>query len=193
MQVAIEKRSFLDDPHCGDECAWWQNKKETTLCVVDGLGKGKEAEEAAKAAVDYVARHVSDGLPKLFEGCNWALRRTRGVAMGIAIIDDEAGTLTYAGIGNTRAMIVGERTIRLSSNPGIVGGGYRKLTPETVPLMPGHLVIMATDGIKERFEHAFLASYSGEQPQDVKKLAKRILQEGRRKTDDAAVLAFRKS
>jgi len=189
MQIAIAKRSFLNDPHCGDQAAYWQSGGKTILCIVDGLGHGEHAERAAKAAVDYVAQHLSEPLPNLFAGCNAAIRHTRGVAMSVVVIEEEAGTLTHAGIDNTRTMIVGERIVRLTSNYGIVGGGYRKLSPETVPLTPGDLVIMYTDGIKQRCD---VSAYRDALRGDVQQLAERILQDWSRETDDAAVLVFRR-
>ena len=188
--LAITKRAFLGETHCGDECAYWQEGGKATLCIVDGLGHGDHAERAAQAAVEYVAGHLGEPLADIFAGCNRALRRTRGVAMGIAVVDEDAGTLIYAGIGNTRIMIVrGTRpVIHLSSNYGIVGGGYRKLTPETVELHPGDLVILSSDGIKERCD---LSAYGDALRGDVQQLAERILHDWARETDDAAVLVFR--
>jgi hypothetical protein len=127
--------------------------------------------------------------------------------MGVAVIEKEAGTLTYAGIGNTRAMIVREPVlseaegprselaegacpvVRMSSNYGIVGGGYRKLSPETVPLTPGDLVILYTDGVPEMID---VLGYDDALSADVGRLAERIIQDWGRETDDAAVLVFRK-
>jgi len=204
--LAITKCPFLGETHCGDDCVYWQSGREITLCIVDGLGHGQHAERAAKAAVDYVAHHLTEPLVDIFAGCDRALRRTRGVAMGIAVIvvgeeddeDEEAGTfvslsrttLTYAGIGNTRAMIVRREhpVVRLPGNYGIVGGGYRRLSPATVPLNPGDLVILTTDGIKERCD---LLGYGDALRGDVQQLAERILQDWSRETDDAAVLVFR--
>lgn len=156
--------------------------------MVDGLGHGEHAETAARAAVDYVAAHLSERLPNLFAGCASAISHTRGVAMGIAVIDEDAGTMSYGGIGNTRVMIVGENTTRLSSNYGIVGGGYRALTPETVPLVPDDLVILFTDGLPETVD---TSGYDDGVLGDTQRLAERILQDWGRESDDAAVLVFR--
>lgn len=195
MQVAIAKRALNDDPYCGDECGYWKTDNKTVLCVADGLGHGEHAESAARAAMQYVGHHLSQSLDELFAGCNQALRNTRGVVMSTAIIDEDAGTLAYAGIGNTRAMIVGkprakntdERTIILSSNYGIVGGGYKTLSPETVPLIAGDLVILYTDGVEE------MIGVSGDDAlrADLQRLAERIIQDWGRAADDAAVLIFR--
>lgn len=196
MQVGIAKRALNNDPYCGDECGYWESSNKTTLCVIDGLGHGEHAESAAKAAVQYVGHHLSQSLDELFAGCNQALRNTRGAAMSMVIIDEDAGTLTYAGIGNTRAIIVVEpraqdidrKTIILSSSYGIVGGGYKTLSPETVLLTAGNLVILYTDGVEETIG---VSRYDNVLRADLQQLAEKIIQDWGRETDDAAVLVFR--
>jgi len=187
MQIAIAKRP-IEDPYCGDQAAWWERRGDTLLCIVDGLGHGQGAERAAMAALDFVGRRHHRPLPEIFALCNEAVRHTRGVAMSIAVVDPRAGMLTYAGIGNIRALVVGEQNRRLSSSYGIVGGGYRRLTPETVPLTPDDLVILATDGVREDFD---VSGYDNEILADVTWLAEKVLMDWRRETDDAAVLVFR--
>ncbi len=59
---------------------------------------------------------------------------------------------------------------------------------ETVPLTPGDLVIMYTDGIEELID---LSDYDETLCAEVGRLAERILEDWRRETDDAAVLLFR--
>ena len=196
MQIAIVKRSFPNDPYCGDECAYWQDNGKIMLCVVDGLGHGQGAEKAARAAVDYVAQHVSEPLPDIFAGCDRAIQCTRGVVMGIAVVDEEAGTLTYAGVGNPRIIIVRvhclapgiEGTVRLPNRPGVVGGGCRKVLPETVPLSPSDLVVLCTDGIPSEVD---IAGYEDALCVDVQQLAERIVRDWGRESDDVAVLVFR--
>ncbi len=193
MQIAIAKRALADDPHCGDECGSWRVGGKTILCVADGLGHGEHAEAAAKAAVDYVGRHLSDSLPEIFADCDRALRDTRGAVMGLAVVDEEKGTLTYAGIGNARAVVIGaksaKRTYRMSSSYGIVGGGYKALALETVPFSPGDVVVLHTDGVKEMSD---ISGYADIAPEDVQRLAERILRDWGLKSDDAAILVCRR-
>jgi len=187
VQIALAKRP-LEEPYCGDQAAWWELRDTTLLCIVDGLGHGRGAQRAAMAALDFVARRRHEPLPEIFTLCDEALRHTRGVAMSIAVADPRAGMLTYAGIGNIRARVIGERNRSLSGNYGIVGGGYRRLTPETVSLAPDDLVILATDGVRENFD---VCGYDNEILADVTRLGERVLMDWRRETDDAAVLVFR--
>ena len=187
MRVAIAQRAFLDDPHNGDQCAYWQSGPNIMLCVVDGLGHGKDAEDAAKAAVDYVGSHLSDPLPAIFAGCDSAIRHTRGVAMGLAVINEDTETLTFAGIGNTRLLIIGKKRVALSSDPGIVGGGYKAIYPETQPKISGDLVVMYTDGLQERTD---MSDYGATLVADIQLLAERLLKDWGGETDDAAVLIF---
>ncbi len=187
MQIAIVNRP-LEEPHCGDQAGCWERDGKVVLCIIDGLGHGKGAEQAALAALDFLERHHREPLLELFATCNVALHDTQGVAMGIAVADPAAGTLTYAGIGNMRAMVVGQETTRLFSHYGIVGADYRTLKTEAVPLSPGDLVIMYTDGIEELID---LSGYDEALRADVGRLAETIAADWRRETDDEAVLVFR--
>jgi negative regulator of sigma-B (phosphoserine phosphatase) len=196
MQIAIDTRPFKGETHCGDVCGYWKNGTQTVLCVADGLGHGVFAEIAAAAAIDFVSHHLNDPLPVIFESCNRELRHTRGVAMGITTINGHTGAVTYAGIGNIRAMVVrGPRAgdtegsaIRLASDPGIVGGGFRILRPETVAVMSDDLVIMYTDGIEELVD---LSHYTATHCSNLQKLAERIVRQWGRDSDDAAILIYR--
>ena len=195
MITGTAKRALGDDSHCGDQYGYWQKEKRTTLCIVDGLGHGKHAETAAKAAIDYVAGHLSESLYDIFAGCNREIRDTRGVAMGIAVIDENKELLTYSGVGNTRIIIVKngrtdveKKTLRLVSSYGIVGGGYKRLSSESVPFMPGDQVIMFTDGVVEMID---LSGYGDGLRSDATQFAEKIIQDWGRDTDDAAVLIYR--
>jgi len=188
MEIGLAKRAMFDDHHCGDECSYWQAGANTILCVVDGLGHGEHAERAAKAAVDYVARHLSESLGDIFAGCDLALRNTRGVAMGIARIEQAAHRLAYAAVNNVRAIVADKDIRTLHGTYGIVGAGYRTLTPQTMHIRPGNLVILHTDGVKESMD---LWGYDDAFRADVQRLAQKIIEDWGRQNDDAAVLVYR--
>ncbi|OPX22862.1 MAG: hypothetical protein B1H04_04440 [Planctomycetales bacterium 4484_123] len=188
MSVAIAKQPLDDASHCGDECRCWRSPGRITLCVIDGLGHGPGAEQAAAAAAESVGRHVQRPLAEIFTLADAELRDTRGVAMGVAVIEPAEAKLTYAGVGNTRAMVVGGRTTVLAGVFGIVGGGYEPLRPQTVTLELDDLVILFTDGLAERID---VSGYDQALLADADQLAWRILADWARADDDAAVLVFR--
>ncbi|MEA3323994.1 MAG: SpoIIE family protein phosphatase [Euryarchaeota archaeon] len=187
MQIATVKHALDNAPYCGDECGYWKCGVKTILCIVDGLGHGKDAEIAAKAAVNYISCHLSESLQEIFTGCDRELRGTRGAAMGITVINAAKDELTYAGIGNTRVIVVNSKTFHLDSDYGIIGGGFKKLIPETLAICKGALVIMFTDGVEELVDLSRYDLISG----DVHELAEKIITDWRIERDDAAVMVYR--
>jgi len=189
MQIETWKRPLGDGAFCGDAAEYWRREDETVLLIVDGLGHGKQAEIAARAAVHYVASHLGEPLPDLFARCSEAIRYTRGAAMGVARIQERTGEMAYAGVGNTRAMLVGERNVRFSNTNGIVGAGYDRIWLEKSLVEPGELVLLFTDGLKEfidmsLYEHLFKGALGV--------LADRIAREWSLERDDAALLVYRR-
>lgn len=190
MQVGIAKRSLNDSEYSGDQCARWDRERELVLCMIDGLGHGEEAENAGKTALEYVGDHLGDNFQQIFSGADSACRSTRGAAMGIARIEKHNKTLHFAGIGNTRSLLFSRRSKlpkTLSSDRGIIGGGFRRLVPDMVKLQPGDMLVMSTDGVAERIE---LNGYDVATRADAEALAARILEDWGRDTDDRAVLVF---
>lgn len=188
LRIEAVQRALMQAPACGDQFDYWQHASGWTLCLVDGLGHGELAQIAALAALDYVRAHLEEPLEALFKGCDLALRGTRGVAMSVARIDAE-GSLECAGIGNTQVRIwrrnPADKSIRLSGNYGIVGGGYRSLKPERLQLEPDDLLILHSDGISDRFD---LKEIEHDLLEDPGLLAAHLLSNWGRSLDDAAVM-----
>jgi serine phosphatase RsbU (regulator of sigma subunit) len=188
MQIAAAKRALGDSRHCGDDFGWWETGGKTVLCMVDGLGHGEHAEFAAKTAIRFVESHVSDPLRDIIAECDRLLHHTRGVVLGLAVVDPAARALTYAGVGNIRAVIVGDRRTYLENAYGIVGGGYKVLRPQLAPFSEGDVAILHTDGLEELKPTQVISGFSKIPPQE---LADRILREQAVAWDDAAVLVCR--
>ncbi|MCG8356253.1 MAG: SpoIIE family protein phosphatase [Kiloniellales bacterium] len=187
MKAGISQRALGDAPYCGDLCASWTSGSKTILCIVDGLGHGRAAAAAAEAAISYVDSHLEGPLPEIFEGCDRAISATRGVAMAIVEADIGACRLSYACIGNTRGQLYGKRTIRLQSQYGIVGGGFRTLTAASIAYDPEDILVLWTDGVSDDVD---ISRYGPKDLAEPQRLAERVIEDHALGTDDAAVLVF---
>ena len=161
------------------------------LAVVDGSGHGKDAGGPARSAVETLETHANDGVISLFQRCHERLRSTRGAVMSIASINAARSTLTWAGVGNIEGMIFRfgsypqDVVDRLLLRPGIVGYRLPYLQTQAVPIAPGDLIILATDGIRPDFENEIRPE---EHPRAI---ANQISSGYRKRYDDGLVLVAR--
>jgi len=187
-KVGFARRSLHDATECGDACGYVHLDARTLLYVIDGLGHGKYAEEAAQAAVACVKESADQDLVKILSHCDAAIFHSRGAAVGLANIDETRGELTYAGVGNTR-IIYGKRRLKsFNSDAGIVGTGFGRVREEKAQLAPGDMVVMYTDGLKTDIR---FGSYDRALHADAARLAERILHDSSRGTDDVGVIVYR--
>ena len=92
-------------------------------------------------------------------------------------------------VGNVDGIIVGEKRKRLAVSSGIVGGGYKSLTVEELPLAPASLVILFTDGMK--MVEADLPKHTAAAANGAKELAENLFEAWWTGADDGAVLVSR--
>jgi len=188
--IAAERRAMGGSPDCGDQFEYWQNGQKTICCVVDGLGHGLHAKEAACNIMQYVANHRTETPELLFRGCDDAMRHGRGGVMAVAWI--EGNQLRYGSVGNITGYLVrqgddGCRIEHLNMDRGMIGGGFKKLNMQTLTMADGDLLIMHSDGL-----HPF---YNLEVWQPVltnpQRLARALIEDQTKETDDACVLVYR--
>ena len=158
------------------------------LAVVDGSGHGKDAGEPAQLAVAALETYANESVVCLFERCHEVLRSTRGAVITIASINGAHGTLTWAGVGNIEGMILGRArqagVDRLLLRPGIVGYRLPRIQPQALPIAPGDLIILATDGIRPDFENKIM-------PEEHPRMINKISAGYRKQCDDGLVLVAR--
>ena len=160
------------------------------LAVVDGSGHGKDAGEPAQLAVATLETYANESVVSLFERCHEGLRSTRGAVITIVSISAAQGTLTWAGVGNIEGMLLRPGSPqagvdRLLLRPGIVGYRLPRVQPQAVPIAPGDLIILATDGIRPDFENRIMPE---EHP---RMIANKISSGYRKRYDDGLVLVAR--
>jgi hypothetical protein len=178
---------------CGDQSIALEIGATAVLFgVLDGLGHGAPASEAATCGVKVLRRNPSEPLDVLIRHCHRALAGTRGAAMTLARIDFDADTVSWIGIGNVAAALVAKSPsgVDIRSSALLTGGivGYRlpeTLLTQNISSWHGNLLVIASDGIDE----SHLDSIDFAAPTKV--IADEILRKHGKDSDDALVLAAR--
>lgn len=163
----------------------------TLVGVVDGLGHGEEAGEAADIAVATLEAHAQEPVDSLVKRCHEKLRGTRGAAITLASFRAFDLAVSWLGVGNVEGVLLrgnGHASTGRESivqRGGVVGYSLPPLLASVFPVSPGDTLILATDGIRAGFAQGLA---TGEPPQQ---MADRIFARSRRGTDDALVLVAR--
>jgi len=161
------------------------------VAVIDGLGHGPEAADAAGRAAEIVAADPDAWPETLVQRCHEALRSTRGAAITIASIDAAADELVWLGVGNVQATLLKTDPPQPGAREwvplrgGVVGYVLPALKPGRVALRRDDVLVIATDGVRPVFGEWPRPS---EPPEDV---AARILAAQGRDSDDALVFVAR--
>jgi negative regulator of sigma-B (phosphoserine phosphatase) len=175
----------------GDLAVWATYEGGALVAVVDGLGHGGPAADAAEAAAEQFRAHAGDPPELLLKHCHEALRATRGVVATVAWFDLAEGSLTWTGIGNVEARLVRAGRDRGDSldSPTLFGGVLGWSLPAVklvrTTLAPGDCVVMATDGVAADFGSSLVPGATAPEQ------ARRVLVSHARGTDDALVVAVR--
>jgi serine phosphatase RsbU (regulator of sigma subunit) len=185
LSVATASRAYPGELVSGDASRVDRDGDGWRIAVIDGLGHGEGAAEAASAALASLSSQPGLDPAAALRQCHEALHGTRGAAMSIVSIDPAAGRLVFAGVGNVEARLwqAGQEK-HISSARGIVGVVLPKIRPEELALAEGWRLVMHTDGVSARFNLAELA----ERDADLQALANAILDGWGRTSDDATVV-----
>ena len=137
----------------GDQWSIIHREEVATLMVVDALGHGVLANEAALRAVSAFSDHGTEEPGDFLNRAHDALRAGRGAALAVARCDLARNTITYAGVGNVAGVIVrlDGRQHGLVSHNGTVGSSTISVREFEYEWRPGETLVMHTDGIRTRW------------------------------------------
>ncbi|HUQ08822.1 MAG TPA: SpoIIE family protein phosphatase [Steroidobacteraceae bacterium] len=136
---------------CGDAWHVERGAEGSAVLVVDGLGHGTFAAEAARAAVEVFADSPFMAPLEVMTRANAAMSRTRGGAAACALIRD--GRVSYAGVGNISGALVAPGASQgLVSHNGTLGLGQRRTQQFEYTLAPGAVLVMHSDGLSARWD-----------------------------------------
>ena len=155
-------------------------RQQMMIAVIDGLGHGKDAAQAARAAVERLTL-MSLGTTVLdaMRAVHQELRGSRGAAATLVMID--GFRLESCAVGNVQLMCV-NCDVPLVLSGGILGHQVAKFRVATCEIKAGSRLALLSDGISTRFRLEELRHL------DPKAACELVMQRHRRREDDATVL-----
>ena len=191
VEYGLAKHAHVGEGESGDLHMVCCNQNGVLIAVIDGIGHGEEAAEAARTAATVLRTSADEPVISLVELCHEKLKGTRGAVLSLAFISAEQKMMTWIGVGNVQGVLVRADTKRgnvqesILLRAGVVGSKLPSLQASVLPVSQGDTVVFATDGIQSDFSTSLSAR---ENPQ---RAADRILNKYRSRNDDALVLVAR--
>lgn len=181
--VSIPVRGEVEN---GDSYVVIPGAARSLYMVVDGLGHGLAASQAAGEAVKAVRQSSPGPLQEMMTAAHNALKATRGAAMSIAVVDHARLLVTYGGVGNVSALLSnGQITRNMVSRNGTLGVTSPRFHEYSYPFDPGMMLMMFSDGLQSR---CGLSGHPGLLNRPPGLIAGLLYRECKRERDDATVL-----
>ncbi len=204
------KRWIYNKPHSGRECPFdfgivshakpgehvngdafvvKQGYNSSLAAVIDGVGHGFLAQQAALTARHYVESHSELSLTDIFRGVDRACRSTRGVVMALAVFDWDAMTLTFASVGNIEVKVLGtephNEKFKFIVRRGIVGKNAPAPVITENKWRRGYVLALHSDGLSTQWNWDDFAHYADRPAQF---LAEQIHQALKKSHDDSTLI-----
>jgi phosphoserine phosphatase RsbX len=188
LETGVAGATHAGERRSGDVAVFAPTAAGGLAALIDGLGHGDAAADAAEAAAAVIRAEAEAPPRTLLERCHAALRRTRGAVMTLAWCDLAAGRLRWGGVGNVEGRLLhadGRQDSALVLG-GVVGYTLPRLRMQDTELGVGDAVVLATDGIGAAYSSA-LRRGAGAQA-----LADAVFAAHHKGTDDALVAVVRR-
>lgn len=188
MKFGRASRPVHGSKYNGDMYLIKEFNNKVLISVIDGLGHGESAAVASSKCIKCLEEHYDHGLAEIFKYCDIELRKTNGVVMGMLFIDFEHWILSFAGVGNISARVIGSKPVHFISRDGIVGYNMPGIKENKYPYTAGDTILMHSDGISSkvvRYPVSLLLK------KDVQEAADEIMKLFGKDEDDATVIVAR--
>ena len=189
VEVAGMALPYPGERVCGDNWCFDQQADRTIAVIADGLGHGLGAADAAKEAIESFRGHASLGPADILRYMHDALKKTRGAVAGLVEILPAQRRLTFAGIGNVSASLIGENTSQsLVSHNGTLGVTAPRIQEFQAEWNPNSVFVMHSDGLHTKWD---LSSYAGLLRRHPALICGTLMRDFRRQRDDASILVLK--
>jgi hypothetical protein len=185
--VCVPKR---EEEFCGDAWAVTAGRVRNTILIVDGLGHGLHAFDAARQALRAFREHAGERPESILNALHQNLRGTRGAVAAVAETDWDKRELRWAGAGNIAGSLVPVegKASSLVSYSGTVGQNVTRFQEFTHGWPDEGLFISHSDGLSRRWE---LESYPGLTRKDPSLIAGVLYRDFASRLDDVVVFVGR--
>ena len=175
----------------GDGWALRRGRERSLVLLLDVLGHGAKAAGVADGALAAFRNASAETLEETEPAISQALAGERGAAMVLAEIPHGEGQLRALGIGNIRGEVIrGKDRSGIVSAAGIAGQMSRGKAVLSYDWRPGALLVLTTDGLRERRRDDEPAGLTGRAPMTI---AATLYRRRRRGSDDSGVVVLRAS
>lgn len=192
VKVGVVNVPKPEEQVCGDSWGVSAGPSRVSAMVVDGLGHGPIANQAAEEARRLFMKEQVASPVTAVQKVHAGLQATRGAAVGIVSLDLVANKAVFSGIGNIAGLTTaGGQTKRFVSMNGIAGHNAERFQEFVYPCDgPGLIVILHSDGLSTNWS---LDKYLGLSGRDPGLIAAVLYRDACRGRDDATVLVMKRA
>lgn len=191
LRWAAVGRAHPDEAVSGDLFVAHGDERAFVVALVDGLGHGSSARDAARAAASAFEDESAllAPLPALLERAHDRARHTRGAALTAVRVHRAPLEVESVAIGNVDGVVLGgnERRERIYLAGGVVGFRLPKLRTFSAPMREPLSVVLATDGV----DPAITSDPVAQGPLDVEHTAALLFERYAAEVDDALAFLLR--
>lgn len=172
FDIGQKVRPIAGELASGDVALVARTRAGVISALIDGLGHGKSAAEAANACARCIEDHREIDLDEMFSLAHRTLRSGRGVVVAVARFDIDRREVELASIGNISTTVIhairgaGLSKVSPLTVPGVLGSAFRKVRVQKLPFADGDALLMYSDGVRSRFDPASLRAPSAQEVAD---------------------------
>lgn len=174
---------------CGDGyyIEYEPEQQQFNMLLLDGLGHGPGAHEAALAAIEVYKVLPKESPESILKEIHKQIKKTRGAVAMALKYHFQKDALSYCGVGNISGKTIGHNSVKyLSSFNGIVGHVMSsRINNQEVPWERGKLLLVHSDGLTSRVD---IAKYPYIQKYDPAILAGCLYRDYTRGNDDSTII-----
>ena len=189
VDYTIATRPCTGETVCGD-LGWVKRFDDKIfLALLDVAGHGPEAEALARKCPDFFEAHYEElSLPGIIQSLHEFVKASKGLVVGLCVLDIPTGVLHYSGMGNIEVKIFGKQSYTFVARNGVVGYQITRPIWEAFLLNIGDVLLMHTDGISSYFNKK---DYPGIANDDVDTIAKTMIDRFGKAHDDVGCIVMK--